>query len=352
MKSVLLYLIVYAVSSFFIAKSKFNGKNRIDLYFILSIFIPVIFAAKRNNVGSDFPTYMLIYGHNSILTFQKWFATNSFVSGIGFSVWLFAKIAGYFNSSELFFGLFAFAVVIPVAYRLKTNYTYKICSLAYFVFLMTLYTSGLNICKQMAAIGILFCGIKYINERKFLKYVFVVVVSSLIHPTASIAIFAYFLYDNNGKLLTLKKMILIIAGIVAVVMYQKVLQIVGGKFESYSTYKDETNNRLFFLNLAWCLIFCFWNRNYIKFDERNNTLITMLIIGLILEFTGFSSPFVKRIAMYYSYPQFLLISQLPYTIVTRKSVPFAKIMIVVYTILLFIVQYLILGQASIIPYSF
>lgn len=348
MKSVLIYLTLFSLSAFCISKSKTKSNQKIDGYFLLAVLIPICFAALRKNIGTDFQTYTYIYEHNSQLTLIDWFYSNRSISDDRFLVWLFARISGRFDSCELFFGIFATLSVVPVAIRLKSDYSNKICFLSYFIYLASLYTTGLNICKQVASMGVIIYGLKYINERKFLKYAIAVFLASLIHITSIIAIFAYFLYDYHGKILSLKKIILIICAVIAVLMLQRILRLVGGRFESYYNYDEKVGNKMFFLNLFWCIIFCVYGKNYATFDKRNNTLITMLIIGSILELTGFISPFVKRIAMYYTCPQFLLLGQIPHTLVTNDSISIANVLIFVYTILLFILQFYILGQGGII----
>lgn len=350
MESVILYLLVFFLSTFMLSKSKVGRGRKIDIYFLLAIIFPIIFASLRNNVGTDYNNYVIMYSNNASKTFFEWYKSSRSLEASRFLVWLIARISGFFNSQELFFAFFASFTVIPVAYRLKTDYDNSICALSYYIFLATLYCTGLNTCKQIAAIGIVFWGLKYLNERKFLQYAITVLLASLIHFTAIIAIILYFLYDSQKRFFSLKKTIYIVCGVLLVSVLPRVVQLLGGRFTTYFSYNKEVSNLSFYITLLWCLVFLLLFRHYIKLDVRNGTLTVMMCIGVLFSITGFYSPFVKRIALYFTFSQFILMGQLPNLFHKKKDKAITKFLIYCYTTILFIVESYVLGHGEIIPY--
>ncbi len=322
-----------------------------DIPFVIAILLPILMAALRKGVGTDYDNYIYMFQSNVNKSFDEWFVSSRSFGGNRIGVFLMAKIAGIFNSSEVFFGLFATITVFPVAWRLKTAYPSSICGLSYFIFLATLYCSGLNICKQIAAIGLLFFGLKYVNERKFIKYVIIVLLASSIHVTAMCGIAIYFLHDTRETFLSFKKMCYILLGVLGISLLPYILRAVGGRFEEYLDYMGNISNLSFYITLAWCLLFCAMYKRFMTIDKRNGVLIMMMVIGLLLSLSGFYSPFVKRIASYFTFSQFLLMGQLPEMVANGRSRIFVKSCIIMYTIALFVITYYILGQSDIIPYK-
>lgn len=351
MESVIFYFTIFALSTWLLTKSKVGQIKRIDIPFVIAILLPILMAALRKGVGADYDNYIYIFQNNVNQSFGEWFVSSRSFGGTRIGVFFMAKIAGIFNSSEVFLGIFATITVFPVAWRLKTEYSSSVYGLSYFIFLTTLYCSGLNICKQIAAIGLLFFGLKYVNERKFIKYVIIVLLASSIHVTAMCAIAIYFLYDPQKTFLSFKKMCYVLLGVLGVSLLPYVLRAVGGRFEGYLDYEKDISNLSFYITLAWCLLFCVMYKRFMMLDKRNSVLIMMMVIGSLLNLSGFYSPFVKRIALYFTFSQFLLMGQLPDMLTNGRSRIFVRSCIVIYTIALFVITYYILGQSDIIPYK-
>lgn len=351
MKSLVLYLLLFIISTFMLSKSRVGYDRKLDIPFVIAIFLPIMFAALRDNVGTDFISYEVMYKRNAALSFVEWFRTTRTLGANRFLIWLMARAASFFQSRELFLGFFASFTVIPVAYRIKVDYDKSICALTYFVYLTSLYCTGLNICKQIASIGIIFWGIKYINSRKFGKYLFTVLVASLVHITAVISLLAYFLYDPCKGFFTVKRAICILFGLFAISILPKMKNLLGERFGAHLSYSGETNNLTFYVSLLWGCLYCVLFKYYVRFDRKNSTLIMMFVMNLFFSVTGFYSPTLKRIAMFFSCSQPLLMGQLPVLFKEKGEKVAIKIALYFYTTLLFVVQSYIMGQGGLFPYS-
>ena len=348
--SLALYFGTYAASAWCLTRSRKKYKHKIDLLFIIAVLLPVLLAALRFNVGTDFENYAKIYEANSKLSFINWFKESRSLDGTRIGVWLISRIAGVFHSQVLFFGIAAFLIYFPIAYSFKKNCDANIIFVLSFAFLLGPFSTGLNTIKQAIAISVLFLGYKYIYKRSFIKYFIVVLAAMCFHVTAAVGIIPYFICNinflrANSKNIIIWLAILLIGAVGILILYK-----VGGRFAGYFDYSGQINNRTFFIFLCWLIVFIFFKNKYIQADKRNLLLINTFLIGVLLSLTGFISPYIKRIASYYTFVDFLLIAQLPS--LSGKNSKWVKALVLLYFIGMFILSYVILGQADLIPYHF
>lgn len=350
--SLAVYLCTYTVSA---ACLHFSTKTadkffRVIFYFF-ALFVAVYFATVRYNVGTDYGTYASMCKSIWDADFSDIFDKFGFDS-TPLGVFIFAKIARIFNSVEVFFLLFAlisFISVSSVIIKLKDSVSVFLMS---FAFLTTLYTSGFNMMKQCVAISFVLCAVQCVISGKPFRFTLLCTVACCFHPTALIILPIYFLRNRKQGTfdLSYRKSILFVLGSIALlIVYPKILTAIGGRFEDYLNDGVSGNNLTFFLHLGWFFIF-FIVRNYLLDNECGNSLFFLLfLIGILYEFLGFRSPYIKRIALYFLMVDIILIPQVP-SAFTKEYKPFISLMIYLYYILLFVVDYYLLLHANIIPF--
>ena len=354
-ESLVFYLILYASSAFCLSLSKKGrGNKKIDIWFIIAVMIPVLIAALRDNVGTDFENYSWMYKNQIELSFSQWFNYHGkFVDGTPFGIWAISQIAKIFDSQEVFFGLAAFLILIPVLLFIKNELPRNSCFLNAFLFLTGTFTTGFNMIKQGIAIAFIIYGLRYVFERKFFKFLLFVAVAYLFHPSAIVAIFIYYFRGNGDGKFSIKRFFLIALAVVFLFSITTILERVGGRFASYVEYNgaEEFNNRTFYLELFWCFLFFLFSKKFSNLDSKNDTLIILFLVGLILSFSGFFSPAIKRIARYYTLSNPMLLSQFP-LLFSQKEKPIINLLIFTYAIAVFTISFYYLEHADIIPYNF
>ena len=348
--SILLYTVTFTLSALFLKESVKTKKRGVNVYLILSVALPVLLAAFRHNVGTDYENYVTMYERNSALTFIQWFESSRNFDENRFGIWFISRVAGLFGSSTVFFGLIALIIYLPVAMTIRKYFT-KCVFLAAFTYLMTLFSTGLNISKQVMAISVLIYGLQFAQKRKFFKYCLTVVCAVCFHITAVIGIGIYFIYSKNtSKILNVQRVALAVCFSLGILLLPQILSLIGGRFADYIVYEGHSLNRSFFIDCGLFAMFVVLRKRYIRLNKINNLLIATMLFGLILEYTGFYSPFIKRIASYYMFPQFLLMAQLP-LLFRGKDMAIVKFGVYLYTLFMFVLTYGILRQADIVPYT-
>ena len=307
--SLILYISVYLSSSTFLFFSQKSKKYKAQLLFLIAIILPVLLAAFRYEVGTDYIGYKKIYEKSSIMTLNQWISTELDFSGVPFGIWLVSRVSGLFNSHILFFGLMALIIYLPVAWTLKTEYSGEVVFLGSLLFLTTIFSNGFNGIKQCAAISILFFGLKYISKRRIFPYILTVLIASLFHPTAIVALLLYFLEEPQNKGITWKRFLIFSIVIFGLFIYPEILKKMGGRWENYIEYEGDISNKIFYLELILLVFFLTFFKSFSGIDCRNELYIVIFFFGGLFELLGFISPYIKRIALYYTFPQYLLIPQ-------------------------------------------
>ncbi|MBQ2840385.1 MAG: EpsG family protein [Oscillospiraceae bacterium] len=353
-ESLFFYLIIYTLSAFFLSLSKKRKDNKkIDICFIIAILLPVVIAALRDNVGTDFDSYHWIYQGQSDLDFSQWFQQHGkFVDGTPFGLWGVSQIANAFDSQEVYFGLLAFLTIAPMFLFIKNELPEDCCFLTAFMFLTGTFTTGLNIAKQCIAVAFIIYGMRYVFERKFIKYLIFVLIAYCFHPSAAIAFFIYLFWKSENSRFSVKRLLLISLTIIFMFSISYILERIGGRFALYAEGTSaEFNNRTFYLDLAWLFIFFYFRKRYQEKDIKNDTFLILFIVGVIMTISGFVSPYIKRVAMYYTFAKTILIAQLP-LLFFKDNRAIIGIIVLVYAIFIFTYSFYILEHSDIIPYNF
>lgn len=352
LSSLILYLTAFAVSAY-ISNTKIQfvfGKKKMDsvkVFFI--IIIPVIIGGIRYNVGADYLNYYDGYKNLSQIPLKIWAQNFDFFNSDPIGLYIVAKIAAKFNSSQLYFGILCLLMYLPIVLSIKKCWNKIDMGLALFTYLISTYMVGFNIIKQTIAISFVFYGFRYIFERKPIKYCLTILVAMLFHSTVFVVIPLYFLWNVSGKVNRIKK-ILVFIGTVAVIFFAgNVTERMGGKW-SILLESQGSSNIIFFLMLAWLIVFICLRNELIKIDKRNEFLIIVFAIGVIFQATGFYTLFAKRLGNYFFVVQIILMAELP-EIFNAKSKELTKLIIITYDVLYLIVCYMFMNQAVVFPYA-
>lgn len=345
--SLIFYISVFLSSSFFI--SKWDIKNK-WIYLVIGVAIPIYVAAIRYAVGTDFFTYMnhfLRTCSTTALTDSDWWSGEG---GFALLNW----IAYQFGDYSILLGLAAAAVVIPAAFAIKHDYRNLSVGLIWLLFLMTIYLTSYNIMRQMIAASFVLFSFRYITERKLLPFALSILVAILFHTSAIVFAPCYFLYSTKPGLSFKQAIfaIIILAIILNMSFLASALEGVEGldKYANYIEENDRANNREFVFNLFYTFIFVLCHKRMYRVDPRSNFLLYLSVIAVILNFTGFMTPFIKRVAIFFS------IFNIPLAAIWIKSFSsytraIAFIFIIGFYFSRLIVINYVLKQGHMIPYN-
>lgn len=285
------YFVVFAIFMWLIISKCPYSTSR-----IISGIVYVLFLGTRNLIGWDWQAYYPFFTHMPILSDLE---PSSFLIFDGTSpvepgfILYVSAIKTIFRSWELF--IFVSTVIDWILIdcfirRYSTHYVFSLL-----IFYCLCISIQVDLLRNIKALGIFLISIRFINERRLIPYVFLMLVATLLHYSSLI----FFLFYPIGNWIMPRKLFIIIF-IIANVLYLTHLPmmsiiakhigsltegVIGDKLNNYSesTYvRGITVGYIFkFINT----LIIIWKYNDIIRLNRNLSL--MLILYLIMIFVTF-----------------------------------------------------------------
>lgn len=346
--SILFYIGTFGLSGLM---SKVNTQKRL-VKLLLVIIPPVFLATFRYNIGYDYGSY--IWAYNNVFDMTYEFILAGYEVGDPIAYYLITKIATVFNSDRAYLMILAILSLIPgVSYILREWDDTDTQPMIIFIYMFSPFIFSLSACKQGIALSILMFSLKYVYDRKPIKFALCVAVAFLFHSTAIVFLLVYFFLNSLGDLSRLKKVLIVVGCLFVIMNLQWVLgNVMGGRYEAYAIDSVEGRNRTFWLYTLITFIFLLFRKKLVAIDKRNELLIMMMVVGAICQYLGFSNAFAKRIGEYFLMAQVFLIPQCIY-LFTKDSRKLVKLLIVIYIVAIFLIASPIASSGmGFVPYQF
>lgn len=327
--------------------------NQKKLYVVLVCIEMIAFAGLRaTDLGADTTTYLDALRYYSALPRGE-ILSAPLVPPFDFEIgyfWL-TKLCAWLSVSETgFLILIAALTYVPVCwFILQYSENPLIGILVYFAF--GHFTYSLGIFRQMIAISITLVGVKYILERKLVKYVLIIALAMTFHTTAIIMLPLYWCYRLK---LENKLLLIFVAEAICFVCARSLVLFAVKLFPQYSGYVasqyDTQGGGYLMLGLSnlvlavGCMI---ENRK----ENRDNIVLRMsvnsAVIAVFLLIIGQSMGIFGRVTKYYSVFWVILIPSLMNRCF-KKNIAFVHTVGMVGLIAIF---YLLAKGSPIDPYS-
>ncbi len=266
-------------------------------------------SALRFGIGNDYGQYTQ--------TAHEAYVGGYVVTETGFNV-LVRLIYGLvgFECYELVFAVFAFATIYIF---LKAMYRQSVSFGQSFFLFMTLgfYFQTYNTVRYYLALAIALYSMRYVLERDWIKFVFVIVLASFFHKSVLLVLPVYWLASFEWK-----RIYIIIGAILSAVCFackDIVLKLAIALYPSYKSgvYFGDSVNIISVFRIAAVIGFYFWFMKYskdkLKRDGAETVKRELYFYGQlnILAFAVctffYFLPVVTRIAYYFSVSQLLMI---------------------------------------------
>mgnify|MGYP004598912551 CR=1 FL=1 len=308
--------VVTILCTYIAERTEKKEKKIVFVFFsILSILVPSILAGIRTlDIGIDLQVYVekIFLLATRCNTFKEYFE----VCNTDFLYMVVNYLVSRFTNNINWL-LFVFELInMSLAYLFiynnrKTNPMWL--SMAVYLFLF--YNISLNLVRQGLAISVILFSMRYVENRKFIKFLICIVVATLFHSTAVFTIPVYFIFNiiENAKHKKIYKFLIVSVITIAVLNYENIikfliydLRILSVKYINYITiYSREEidfNYAFTLFRLFWIIISMICYKNLKNANEKNESYIFLLIIDLILNQIGMFSKYADRIAYYYGLP--------------------------------------------------
>lgn len=200
----------------------------------------------RYKVGTDFGTYYWGFKEIPKLSFD-YLLGNSYRDFIpferGFSILIW--ILGHINNNPQFIVFITSGINIVLIITVLRKYSDNFTLSTYLYITTMVYYSAFNGIRQWIASAILFCGIKYLIEKDFKKYIMVILLASTIHISSLIMIVVYFIAQFKPfekKMFAVLVLFIILAIFLVPFLSNFTGMVEGTRYKEYTTI-SETDDR-------------------------------------------------------------------------------------------------------------
>ena len=348
----------------------FNPKDKNRLYFCVFVLLTFI-SGFRYETGVDWVAYEYEMDRaislSDAITYDKWeWLSNRLDFGYSILMALIKMIGG--GIQTLFF-VVAFLTQYLLYLNLKRYSAYVLFSyLVYYTFFFFIFDlSGI---RQALAIQIFLYSIRFINEKKFSKYLLYIILATSIHWTAIVLIFLYLFI--NKRVSGIVTIIIIIfstsvftaklewLGIVMGDILAKVnsYSLLEAKVKGYTTYDQFAKERGWnaysiytYLKLIVILFLTYVNRDKIKENLPSvNIFYNLAIMEFICIYTFYEFyEMSERFKFYFLISEVILFSHILYIMYPRYK---KQMLSVSFVIIVFFNSYIyLLGYPTAVAYN-
>lgn len=356
--SLLFYIFSFMGSAYLLGFIRQTQRPNTFFYNIVTcaaLAIPILMAGYRT-CGTDTLQYIYSYVKTIDYSWEKIFEMIS-ERGEGGHIIL-TKLLGYFSHPRIYLAVYGFITVFFV-YKATTYLKPDSVALVMFLYYLVFFVNSFNGMRQYVAIAISAYSLKFVFERKPISFVLLILLASTFHTSVLLVLPVYFLWQKKGDTISwvLLFPILIIL-LYAVLNLGSVLDSLSSyetessQIQRYSSYTDtmDSKNRDLYLNLLTAAIAVFHLPRLRALDKRNGFFVILMVIGTILNICGFTSPYAKRIMLYFCIAEIWVLAEIPKCYKDHHSVWAARILVMLYAIARFTIIAYFLGQSNLIPY--
>lgn len=361
----MIYIVIFIVSIFFafFAFKNIKKKRLFKFLSLIAIILPSLLAGFRDySIGTDINIYVLP-AYNDVIN------TNSFSAYLDLVKWLdldilytlfnYIVVIIFKNCNVLLF--FISFTICSLFYCGAYKYKEKISPvLTYSLFLLMYYNMSLNIIRQSISLAIIFFSLKYLDNNKTIKFCIAVLIASLFHSTAAIALILLLIKKISiSKNKIIYSCIYLLILVVSLLFFNNILSLLNLLHiipDKYILRYSISKNTTLDINLADTIIRVYvWALMLLEYPllkkKKDNLFYVLTCLSdILLLQIGNLVPYAYRMSLYFNIVNLIYI---PYIIRVAKKY---KVIFLISTVLLyfayFVYMYLIVKNGETYPYIF
>ena len=333
------------IEQFKTPESVLKSKNRYS-FSIMVIFV-LIAALRSPRTGADTYGYCLMYNKmvRNNVTLEYLFnrmieaiKDGEFKDSLNWDV--FSKMLSYvIRDTQVWMALISTIFIVAVGIIIKRYSKAPMVSWAYVlgVFIFVFILQGL---RQSVAMAIILFSLKFIYDRKLLKFLLLVLLATLFHQSALVFLIVYPLY--NLKVTKIHFLIIGISFFMCTVMPARVKQFIGffvedSRFEDYLEGRENMYSLSGFLLLFIIFAFCYMFKDEeIMKEPQNQFLYTLSMLGLVFQSAAGLVAEMFRVSYYFNMFNMLLVANVSVAVYDKKKIAVKSALILVFAAYFFI----------------
>lgn len=308
---------------------------------ICALIIIYLFSAFRFDVGWDYYNYYrtIKYGHITNIISLNEYATIFLV-----------KISQRSGITNIYFAINSFICIFLIAKTIKLYSYDRWLSLIFFVCFPLFYLNSFSVIRMFSAVAITFYGFKFIENKSFFKYTLTVLIASMFHKSAIIAIILYFA-AHYIKIKTSKLVIIFISLPIISNIFQTIVLNYFPRYRVYfnpSSIQEGTKAIIVFVAIAIVALIC--RKKVVNKDKAANLYFNIYFVGVAIYLAFMEQGTLgHRFSLYGTIYSLLLVPKLISLFGEKKERMILRFIIYILCILMLLFTVNV-GSATYIPY--
>ena len=291
-------------------------------FLLLSFLVPFLLSSFRWEVGTDYKTYISLYeAINSISTSAQWVQQLLEVEPLYVLMNLLVK--AIFGSPLPIFFISAL-LLLGFIYRTMEDYHGKISvMLSVYVFLLLMFSTTLNIMRQMISVAIVFYATRYLFQHNYKKAALWMLIALMFHYSALIVLPFWLFrgtkrYERNVRIIMFSALLLLfVLGSVFGSLFDRIRHL----------YLQESGSQpgvvlrigLMLLRAPIIVPILLYRKQLVAHDERNHFWIIMAVFEVAFSYLGYILDVLNRLSLYFAVSWIVLLPALVRSMPTRGA---------------------------------
>ena len=292
------------------------------IFLLLSFLVPFLLSSFRWEVGTDYATYISLYDAiNSIGSAGQFLAQLVEVEPLYVLMNVIVKLI-FNNPLPIFF--ISALLLLGFIYRAVEDYHGRISvMLAVFVFLMLMFSTTLNIMRQMIAVAIVFYATRYVFQHNYRKAALWMFIALMFHYSALIVLPFWLFrgtkrYEKNIRIILFASLILLfLLGSVFGSLFNQIRYLY--LQESGSQPDAMLRIGLMLLRAPIIVPILLFRKRLVAHDERNYFWIIMAVFEVAFSYLGYILDVLNRLSLYFAVSWIVLLPALVRSMPTRGA---------------------------------
>jgi len=290
------------------------------VFWLLAFLVPFLLSAFRWKVGTDYPTYISLYeAINNISTPEQLWQQVLEVEPL--YVLMNVLIRLIFNTPLPVFFVSSL-LLLGFLFRAVEDYHGKISvMLAVFVFLTLMFSTTLNIMRQMIAVSITFYAARHLFQKQYDKAALWMFVALMFHYSA-IILLPFWLFRGPQRYARNARIVMFAALVLVFVLGSVFGSIFSGIRALYTDEGGEGGTLkigLMLLRLPVIVPILLFRKQLIAHDERNRFWIMLAVFEVLFSYLGYILDVLNRLSLYFAVSWIVLLPALVRCMPTRGA---------------------------------
>lgn len=323
------------------------------IFWLFAFLVPFLLSAFRWKVGTDYPTYISLYEAigsisspeqlwRQILEVEPLYVLMNVLIRLVFNT----PLPVFFVSSLLLLGFL---------FRAVEDYHSKISvMLAVFVFLTLMFSTTLNIMRQMIAVSITFYAARYLFQQRYDKAALWMFIALMFHYSA-ILLLPFWLFRGPQRYARGAR----IAMFAALMLMFVLGSVFGSVFSGIrALYTEEGGGEggalkigLMLLRLPIVVPILLYRKQLTAHDERNRFWIMLAVFEVLFSYLGYILDVLNRLSLYFAVSWIVLLPALVRCMPTRAAQYRMGAYVIALCIGLWIFNIAINNYGDVLPYQ-